>query len=315
MRSFRSFAALPQNAFLQDTAVAIGKFDGVHRGHQAILAQLQQLSAARQLEPCVFTFTENPLALLQPEKCPRAVASSEQRLELLAEAGVSAVLMVDFTRELAALSPAEFVEQVLVQAMRAKVVLVGRDFRFGARGAGDTAALRELGQQHGIEVIVVSDVLEAGERISATRVRDSLAAGDVQLAAKLLGRPQRVRGLVVHGAARGRDLGFRTANLAPHYEGFGPADGVYACIARVRGKSYAAAVSVGGNPTFTPDAPSQIEVHLLDFEGDIYGEQITVDFISRLRGMTAYTGLAPLIHQMHTDVEQTAALVRPLLAS
>ena len=313
MRSFRSFAALPANAFPRDTAVAIGKFDGVHLGHQAIIAHLRKLGAARDLELCVFTFTENPLAVLQPDACPRAVSSAEQRLELLAASGVEAVLMVDFTQELAALSPADFVREVLVDAMRAKVVLVGSDFRFGAGGAGDIKVLTELGQKHGFEVIVVSDVLAAEQRISATRVRDSLAKGDIELTTKLLGRPQRIRGLVVHGAARGRGLGFRTANLAPTYEGLGPGDGVYACVARVRGKRYAAAVSVGGNPTFTPDAPSQIEVHLLDFDGDIYGEQITVDFIYRLRGMTAFAGLEQLVAQMHADVAKTAQLIRPQL--
>lgn len=173
--------------------------------------------------------------------------------------------------------------------------------------------LTMLGQEFGFEVTVVADVKHGGQRISATRVRNLLASGNVEAAAELLGYPATVRGLVVHGAARGRNLGFCTANIQQNYEGLGPADGIYACIAKVRGKEHAAAVSVGGNPTFTPDAPSQIEVHLLDFDGDIYGEMITVKFYYRLRGMAAFAGLEELVAQMREDVRVTALKINPLL--
>ncbi|MDO4241761.1 MAG: bifunctional riboflavin kinase/FMN adenylyltransferase, partial [Microbacteriaceae bacterium] len=266
MRSFRSFASVPEGGFARPTAVTIGKFDGVHLGHQQVLARLRQIAEREGLEPVVFTFTENPLARLRPEVCPPPLTSPEQRLELLEKAGIAATLMVDFTPELQALEPCEFVQKVLVETLQARHLLVGQDFRFGARGAGDVAVLRELGEKFGFTVSVIDDVLcdgaEAGfgngsgggpemtgngcednscesaekgvpERISSSRIRALIAAGNVEKAGKLLGRPVTVRGIVAHGAARGRDLGFPTANLAPGFDGRAPQEGVYAGIAQL----------------------------------------------------------------------------------
>ncbi len=313
MRTFRSFEALPGDAFKNQTAVAIGKFDGLHLGHCEILQRLVEVSAAAELESCVFTFTENPLATLAPQRCPRPLASTEQRVELLAAAGVSAAVMVDFTRELASMTPAEFARDVLASGLRAKIVLIGADFRFGRNGEGDAALLEQLGIEYGFQVMVVADVEVMDQRVSSTRIRELLTAGDVTTAARFLGRSQSVRGLVVHGAARGREIGFPTANLQPHYEGFAPCDGVYAGVAKVLGRCYAAAISIGGNPTFTPDAPSQIEVYILDFEGEIYGEMMTLYFVERLRGMTAYRGIDALVKQIQEDVDKTAFVVKHLL--
>ncbi|MBT1018195.1 bifunctional riboflavin kinase/FAD synthetase [Canibacter sp. lx-72] len=304
---------MPQDAFTSATAVAIGKFDGLHLGHRKIITELINTARQRDYEPCVFTFTDNPLATLAPEKCPRALASTEQRIELLAKAGVSATLMVDFTRELARLEPAEFVYRVLLQGMNAREILVGHDFKFGKNGSGDVQLLRELGQQHGFAVRVLSDIEIDGERVSSTRIRELLERADVTGAAKLLGRTQSVRGLVVHGAARGRTLGFPTANMQPKYAGLAPADGVYAGYATVAGETYAAAISIGGNPTFTPDAPSQIEVHLLDFSGNIYGELMTLQFVAHLRMMTAYRGIDALVAQISEDVVNTRRIIAPIL--
>ncbi|RRD60048.1 bifunctional riboflavin kinase/FAD synthetase [Leucobacter sp. OH1287] len=309
MRSFRSFSALPADAFQRPTVTSIGKFDGLHLGHQQIIQRLQQIAAEKNLESCVFTFTENPLAALRPADCPPAISSPEQRLELLAAAGVSATLIVDFTRELQQLTPRQFAEQVLVAGLNTKHVLVGADFRFGKGGAGDTTLLTELGEELGFVVEIVGDVEVGGGRVSSSRIRQLIIAGDVAQAKQLLGRPVTVRGMVVHGAARGRELGFPTANLEPKYEGLAPADGVYAGLARVLGETYRAAISVGGNPTFTPDAPSQIEVFLLDFHGNLYGESVEVEFLERLRGMTAFDNIDALLAQMHSDVAQVREIV------
>lgn len=313
MRSFRSFAALEADSFQRPTAVAIGKFDGVHLGHQAIVGQLLEIAQAEGLEPTVFTFSNNPLQVLQPHQCPPALMSAQMRMEKLARMGVSACLMVEFTSELCNLAPEQFIADILVGKLHAKAVLVGADFRFGFRGQGTVATLQQYAAEYGYRVHLVADVVADGERISATAVRKLLVTGAVERAAKLLGRFQQVRGLVVHGAARGRELGFRTANLAPDFEGLAPAHGVYACRARVRGINYAAAVSIGTNPTFTPTAPSQVEVHLVDFSDDIYGELISVEFITRLRGMETFSELDALIAQMHDDVQKTRAIVADYL--
>ncbi|WP_166987188.1 bifunctional riboflavin kinase/FAD synthetase [Canibacter zhoujuaniae] len=309
MRSFRSFEALPADAFTHPTAVTIGKFDGIHKGHRAIIERLLAVSKEHSLEPAVFTFTENPLKVLNPAACPPALNSPEQRFELLAGLGISAALMVDFTRELSEFSPEEFAQKVLREGMNARQVLMGADFRFGRGGSGDVELLTQLGRELGFAVHITEDVVFDGKRVSSSRIRALLAAGDIAAAAQLLERPVRIRGLVVHGAERGRLLGFPTANLQPKYEGLAPADGVYAGLAHVAGKTHMAAISIGGNPTFTPDAPSQVEVHLLDFRGSIYGELMTVEFKHRLRGMTKFTGIDDLVKQMEADIQQTRDLL------
>lgn len=310
MRSYRSFSELTDDAFSTPAALTIGKFDGVHRGHQAILQRLKDAADERGYEAAVFTFTHNPLAMLAPEKCPQELSSPNQRLELLAAAGIDVTLMVDFDEHLRNLTPREYARDVLVKLMRAKYVLVGGDFRFGQGGSGTVDTLRELGAEFGFEVEETSDITVDGERVSSSHVRNCLAVGDVEQAGRLLGHPVQVRGMVVHGAARGRELGVPTANLEDKFEGLAPVDGVYAGWAKVRNSRYMAAISVGGNPTFTPDAPSRVEVHLLDFNDDIYGSNMTVDFTHRIRGTERFDSVDELIAEMQNDV----ATVRKLLS-
>ncbi|WP_449277700.1 bifunctional riboflavin kinase/FAD synthetase [Leucobacter sp. GX24907] len=291
------------------TAIAIGKFDGVHLGHRALLDCLMETADRRDLESVVFTFANNPLSHLRPDACPQPLMSRRQRLAAIEAAGVSTCVMVRFDEALASIPAEEYISRVLVGELNAEHLIVGSDFRFGRGGAGDVALLRERAAEHGYEVSVVDSVVdpELG-RISSTRVREAIQRGDVEAAGRMLGREVSVIGDVVHGDARGRDLGFPTANLGGEIEGLVPADGVYAGRAIVGGVEHVAAISVGTNPTFTPDGQSRVEAYLLDFDGDIYGVRIDVRFVARLRGMEAFTGIDPLIARMQLDVEETRKL-------
>ncbi len=306
MLFFDGLGAVPSG--FGPSAVTVGKFDGVHTGHRAVLAQLGRLAADRGLAATVVTFDRNPLSLLAPERCPSALVSNGQKVELLGESGVDATLMLAFDEQLAALEPADFVRRVLVDALDARLVLAGRDFRFGRRGAGDVQMLQELGTVHGFEVVPMEDVRpgsEGGERrASSTWVREALDAGDVAEAARVLGRLPVVRSVVVEGERRGRELGFPTANLDPaRLEGFLPTDGVYAAWATVDGVRYPAAVSIGNNPTFEGVPQHQAEAHLLDVELDLYGRTIELAFVERLRGMERFDSLDELVAAIRGDAD------------
>lgn len=309
MRVFTAPAQVP--GVFGPTAVTIGKFDGVHRGHRAVIDQVRRVAGERDLASAIVTFDRNPLSLLRPDLCPPMITSNEQKLELLATTGIDAVLMLTFDAALAAETPEEFVISVLSGALRARVVLVGADFRFGARGAGDVAVLRELGARHDFEVIVVPDVMSGEDgRLSSTRIRGLLAAGHVAEAGVLLGRAPAVRSTVVRGAQRGRELGFPTANLDPGcLEGLIPADGVYAGWLTADGVRYPAAISVGNNPTFEGVPQRQVEAYALDENLDLYGVTVEIAFVEYVRGMLAFDGIDPLIKQMQLDVERVRAIL------
>lgn len=308
MKTFRGIAAIP--ADWPASAVSIGKFDGVHVGHRAVLTELKTVARAHGLVAVVVTFDRHPLALLSPATCPAALLSSGQKLELLAETGVDATVVLEFNEALASLPPEEFIEKVLVKALRVRQVLVGGDFRFGAKGAGDVALLQRLGRRFGFDVRLVDDVKpDEVTRVSSSVVRGLLLAGETQAAAEMLGHVHSVRGVVVHGAARGRELGFPTANLSPDSEGLVPADGVYAGWLTDDGTRYPAAISVGNNPTFDGVAQKQVEAYVLDRDIDLYGHVVEVAFEERIRGMVAFTGIEPLVAQMREDVDRVRALL------
>jgi riboflavin kinase/FMN adenylyltransferase len=293
-------------ADLGPTAVTIGKFDGVHVGHRAVIDLLEQVAAERGLTSAVVTFDRHPLAVLRPGSVPRSLVSNRQKRELLEAAGVAATLMLTFDDELRSLAPAQFVDRILVGALHARVVFVGDDFRFGVRGSGTVDTLRELGAERGLEVVSIDDVrLGGGRRASSTWIRELLEAGDVKRAGELLGREPAVRGIVVHGEQRGRELGFPTANLAPDSEGYVPADGVYAARVLVGDTTYPAAVSVGHNPTFEGVPEKQVEAHLLDVSMDLYGQELTVMFVDWVRGNVAFEGIDALIEHIRADVVRT----------
>ena len=298
------------------SVVAIGKFDGVHAGHRAVIDRAR-IDASDGARVVAVTFDRNPLSILRPEKCPPDVIGPHQKLELLERAGVDATLLLTFDEELAVIPADEFVLAVLVEALQARTVLVGRDFRFGAGGAGGPDLLVRMGAEHGFRVDVVDDVraVHADRRVSSTWIREALSVGDVATAARLLGRAPSVWGEVVHGLKRGRELGYPTANLSPDLEGFVPADGVYAGwlvdVDGARRISYPAAISVGTNPTFDDVHARQVEVYVIDETGlDLYGHHVEVRFVERVREMTAFDGIDALLVQMADDVERARAILR-----
>ncbi|RIX31150.1 bifunctional riboflavin kinase/FAD synthetase [Amnibacterium setariae] len=309
MRVFTGIGEVPEG--FGPSAVTIGKFDGLHTGHRVVIDDLLAL-AGDDLEPVVITFDRNPLELLRPDRYPPPLVGLEQKLELLEGAGVGATVVLTFDETLAALEPEAFVEQVLLGPLAMRRLLVGDDFRFGHRGRGDVALLEHLGRQRGFTVQVQQQVTRESRRVSSTWIRELLGAGAIEEAAQLLGRPPAVRGEVVHGAGRGRELGFPTANLAQQSDGMIPADGVYA--GRLVDRSfdppvaYPAAISVGSNPTFEGVPPKQVEAYVLDETLDLYGHLVDVEFTHRIRGQVAYTGVEPLVAQIAVDVEQVRSL-------
>jgi len=313
VRFFSSLGEIP--AGFGPSAVAIGKFDGVHAGHRRVIAELREVAARDSLTATIVTFDRHPLALLRPEACPPPLVSNAQKVELLAGTGVDATLMLEFDRAFSEQSPQEFVERILVDALHAKVVMVGADFRFGNRGSGTVDTLREFGDRLGFAVHVIDDVVEpeAGSehrrRASSTWIRELLAAGRVAEAAQVLGHEPTVRGEVVMGAQRGRALGFPTANLSPRNEGFIPGDGVYAAWFTADGVRYGSAVSIGNNPTFDGVPEKQVEAHVLDETIDLYGKVVEVAFVEFIRGQVKYSTIEALIEQIADDERKVRVIL------
>ncbi len=293
------------------TVVAIGKFDGVHTGHRLVLEKAIVDAGSQGAKTVAVTFDRNPLAILRPELCPTELVSLAQKIELLGGTGIDAVLVLTFDEVMAQVPAEEFVERILVGNLHAKIVLLGHDFRFGHRGVGNPELLREMGEKFGFTVDAVGDVTDEGDRVSSTRIRELLAEGDVATAARLLGRPHAVAGEVVHGLKRGRELGFPTANLSPQSQGDVPADGVYAGWLRTAdGIHRRAAISVGMNPTFDDVEMRQVEAYVLDeTDLDLYGQEVVVEFVDRIRGMVAFRGIPALIEQMTDDVARTREIL------
>lgn len=312
MHYWKGLDAVPTD--MAPTVVTIGNFDGVHLGHCEVLDSVVAQAKVRSAKSVAITFDPHPALVHRPESAPQLIMGVADRIETLAKVGLDAVLMIRYTLEFADQSPEEFVKSVFVDSLNAAAVVVGHDVRFGRNNSGDFALMQELGAKYGFEVIGVADVGDK-RRLSSTWVREELAEGNVEAAAAILGRPHRMRGEVVHGAARGRELGFPTANLSPDSSGIIPADGVYAGWlideAEVR---WPAAISVGSNPTFE-GVSRVVEAHVIDRpeecveDFDLYGQQIVVEFISHLRPMVAYRGIEALIEQMATDVSQARTVL------
>lgn len=290
------------------SAVTIGKFDGVHLGHRELLAGALRMAERRGLTPVVVTFDRHPLATLRPELAPRLILSPTQQREALEALGCE-VVTIPFDADTAAMDPTEFVQRVLLDGLGARFIVVGSDFRYGRGGAGDTALLTRLATARGVEVLVVDDVVDdAGTRVSSTEIRHALEAGSIAHAAEQLGRHPRLRGTVVRGHQRGRELGFPTANLGADIEGFVPAHGVYAAWATVDAGRFPAAVSIGDNPTFD-GVQTTVEAYLLDVDLDLYHRPIELELVDHVRGMWRFDGIEPLIAQMHADVERVREIL------
>jgi len=288
------------------TAVTIGAYDGVHRGHRFVIGRLCELAGAGGLDSVVLTFDRHPASVVRPESAPKLLTDLDQKLELLASTGVDHTVVLRFDEARSQEEPEDFVREVLAGALAARVVVVGEDFHFGRRRRGNVELLRDMGGSLGFEVVHVP--LLPGT--SSTEVRRRLASGDVAGAAELLGRPHELRGVVVKGDQRGRDLGYPTANIEVPADILVPAPGIYAGW---YDGAQAAAISVGRRPTFKDgDAPVVVEAYLLDFEGDLYGRRLTLELWERLRDEAVFDSEQALIEQIARDVEQTRAAVRPV---
>jgi riboflavin kinase/FMN adenylyltransferase len=292
----------------------IGEFDGVHRGHQLIVARAREIAQVRNLPVVVITFDPHPDEVVRPGSHPPLLTTSRRRAELLAGLGADAVLVLPFSLEFSRLSPDEFVRVVLSERLHAAVVVVGENFRFGHKAAGDVALLARLGEKYDFTAEGVPLLVVDGVTISSTYIRECLAAGDVAAAADALGRPHRVEGVVVRGHMRGRGLGFPTANLETPPHTATPADGVYAGwltsldLDGSEVSRWPAAISVGTNPTFGA-GDRTVEAYALDRDDlDLYGAHAAIDFAARLRGTERFDSIEALVTQMHQDVTQARAL-------
>jgi riboflavin kinase/FMN adenylyltransferase len=290
------------------TVVTVGNFDGVHLGHQHLLAGVVSRARAIGAAAVVVTFDPHPMTVIHPDSAPPRLATLEHRLDLLESNGLDAVLVLPFTRELSLWEPDEFVRRVLVDALHALEVHVGENFRYGHRAAGDVTTLRASGDHHGFTVVAVPLAGDTS-RWSSTYVRQSLAEGDVASAATALGRPHRVEGPVVEGDKRGRELGYPTANLEPPPGVAVPDDGVYAgWLTRADGSRLPAAISIGTNPTFG-GTTRRVEAYVLDRDDlELYGEHVAIDFLARLRDTVTFDGVEPLLAQMAEDVDRAREL-------
>jgi riboflavin kinase/FMN adenylyltransferase len=300
---------------LRAPAVAIGNFDGVHLGHQTLVATAKRLAQASGNEAVVLTFDPHPARFFAPALAPPMLVSLDRRLELLAAAGADAVVVEPFTSDFAALSADRFIAEVLHADLGARHVVVGWDFSFGARRQGNAALLESTGARLGMGVTIVSPVMVDGLICSSTKIREFVLEGRVEGASILLGRPYETTGRVGHGLHRGRTLGFPTANLESETD-LVPKPGVYAAWAvsadgtlshRLR-----AAVSIGTNPTFAADGhhlPITVEAHLLDFAGDLYGARLRLEFVGRLREQRSFASVDELVAEIRRDILRTREIL------
>lgn len=306
MLEITSSAELPHDS--ASTAVAIGKFDGLHLGHQQLLHELVHYSQEAGLMPAVITFDRHPKALLDPENCPRPIIGPKQKSQLMKDAGVEVLLTLPFTQELAELSPKDFIEKVIAP-LGAQMIFVGAGFRFGVSGSGTVADLREFGPQFGFRVREVANVEVSGRKISSTDLRSVLDAGKVEVASLLLGRNHKVTGIVEHGRKLGRTLGFPTANISRSAEGYLPGDGIYAGYLYADGVRYPAAHSVGTNDT-VGEVPKILESHVIGRDDlDLYDLEVTCEFVAQVRGWAKFDSLEELITQIAVDVRQASEIL------
>ena len=297
------------------SVVTIGAYDGVHRGHQAVIGQVRKEAQQLGCQSVVVTFDKHPASVVRPESAPKLLTDLDQKLELLQQTGIDATLIVEFNRERSTEDPALFVKRVLVDALRAQVVVVGEDFHFGFNRGGNVAMLRELGKQFDFQVEPVKLIARPDgveEPVSSTSIRRALAGGQVEIATTLLGRAYEVRGVVVNGDKRGRIIGFPTANVEVPNAMCLPADGVYAGKFKCDdGSMHACAINLGRRPTFFEHADhSLLEAHLLDFDGDLYGQKVSVTFEHFLRSERKFDGLEAIKTQLQLDVAAARLALR-----
>ncbi|MFO0890677.1 MAG: riboflavin biosynthesis protein RibF [Isosphaeraceae bacterium] len=313
IENLEEFPARARNA-----CVTVGNFDGVHRGHQRLIRKLRERADAAGLIALAITFDPHPVSLLRPESAPVPLVWGEREISLLREAGATEVAVFRTGRWLLDLSAREFFDLVVLRQLRARGMVEGPNFAFGHDRQGDVATLRAWCVEAGLDFEVVEPLREGGELISSSRIRAALSRGDVEEARSFLSRPHRIRGVVAHGAGRGAGLGIPTINLE-EIDTMIPLDGVYAARALVSPRSagrpaeWPAACNIGPNPTFGEQA-RKVEAHLIGFTGDLYGEEIQLDFLARLRPTRKFAGLDDLLSQIRADIEAVSRMYGQLTA-
>lgn len=289
------------------SVVTVGTFDGVHRGHWQVLQETRHWAEADGRRSVLATFHPHPLRVVRPEAAPPLLTTPEEKEEILAESGLDYAVFLPFTPALSRYSPERFVDEILVGRMHMRRLVIGYDHGFGRGRSGDVDTLRRIGGERGFEVHVVPAVLLDGEPVSSTRIREALAEGDVVAAARGLGRPYSIRGPVVRGDQRGRELGFPTANIrVADADKLLPRPGIYAVRALRRGRALDGVLHLGPRPTFQGAAPT-IELHLFDFDEDIYGEELRVDFCAWLREIHHYATIPALVAAIRDDCDAARA--------
>ncbi len=307
VKIFRHLRDFP--ASLQGGAITIGNFDGVHRGHARIVERLRQQAQAAGGAAVVFTFDPHPVRLLRPDQAPPPLTWTDRKAELLDELGVDAMIAYATDEELLKLTPEEFFASIVCQQLAAKAIVEGPNFRFGCGRSGDVMLLAKLAAERQMAFELVEPLVQDGQIVSSSRVRQLIAAGQIDASRQLLTRPYRIRGMVVHGAGRGNKLGFPTANLDA-VDTLLPGPGVYAGRCWIAGQPHPAAVHIGPNPTFSEHA-LKVEVHVLDWQDPLYGQPLEVDFLAQVRGVHKFASVDELREQLAKDI----AAVRQLWAA
>jgi riboflavin kinase/FMN adenylyltransferase len=285
-------------------ALSIGVFDGVHRGHQMLIGRMLDEAAARSLTGGVVTFHPHPLSVVRPDVTITYLESLERRVELLRELGTEFVSVLQFTSELQQVSALDF-SRLLVEEAGMRLLVVGEDFRLGRAGAGTVEVLTEIGAELGFEVLPVPLLGDGDDRVSSTRVREALEAGEMESVSSLLGHAFQLRGPVLHGDERGRQIGFPTLNVGVSADRWLPPNGVYITRALVGDRQFDACTNIGIRPTFEGDQTRLVETHLLDFEGDLYGQVVTVELLHRIRPEQKFNGIDELSAQIQSDLVAT----------
>ena len=295
---------------IRPAVVSIGVFDGVHRGHQALMRMVIEKAGELDATPVVVTFSRHPLAVIAPGSEPPLITTLGQRARVMGEVGIKALIVLEFDDAMRHMSPEEFVRAVLVDGLACAHVVVGANFRFGHQQAGTIETLSDLGAKFGFGVTIFALQLDRGDEVvSSSLIRKHIAEGDMEQVAEELDRPYVLEGTVEHGSARGHDLGFPTANLAVHDHMILPKLGVYAGWMRWKGERYPAVVNVGLNPTFGDRDTPIVEAFILDFDQDLYDETIEIEFTHRLRDELRFTNVDDLVAQMHADVAHARGLL------
>lgn len=299
----------------KSVVVTIGVFDGVHAGHKYLLKQAKEIAIAANATLTVASFDPHPVSVLRPDDFQGLLTLPEYRAKLLKAAGADRVEFIDFDKSVAKMSPDEFVETILLDQLNASSIVVGENFRFGVNASGDIDTFKTLSAKFGFNLSIVKLVGDR-ETWSSTRVRKEIIAGHVEAAREILGRPHRVTGVVVHGDHRGRELGYPTANLEVTTNLLIPADGVYSGLLNARDDVFPAAISIGTNPTFDDVLNRRVEAYVLDrTDLDLYGQEISIEFIGFVRGMEKFDGIAQLVSQMAKDVENTRVQINDFLVN